>query len=159
MDIIIETPKGSNLKYVYDQQMQLLRLKKVLAAGLCFPFDFGFIPHTKGEDNDPLDVMVISEFTGIAGCVMDCRIIGCLQIEQTAAKNKIRNDRYLAIPEQSQVYEKVLSVEELPFEVLSDIQAFLKNYMMAEGKDIHISASLTAAQAIAVLNSMSKRMP
>ncbi len=71
MDIIIETPKGSRQKYSFDKDTKLFRLKKVLAPGLVFPFDFGFIPGTKGEDGDPLDMMVISEYQGFPGCIMD----------------------------------------------------------------------------------------
>src|SRR4051812_46579587 len=74
MDIIIETPKGSRQKYTYNKELKLFRLKKVLAPGLVFPFDFGFIPGTKGEDGDPFDVLVLSEYQTFPGCIVDVRI-------------------------------------------------------------------------------------
>jgi inorganic pyrophosphatase len=74
MDIIIESPKGSRIKYKFDNEYRLFRLHKILPAALVFPFDFGFIPGTTGEDGDPIDVMVLSEFQGFPGCLLDCRL-------------------------------------------------------------------------------------
>jgi inorganic pyrophosphatase len=82
MDIIIESPKGSREKYKFDETKNLFRLHKVLPAALVFPFPFGFIPGTKGQDGDPLDVFVLGEFAGFPGCLMDCRMIGCITAEQ-----------------------------------------------------------------------------
>jgi inorganic pyrophosphatase len=152
MDIVIETPKGSRIKYKYDENHRLFRLKKILPAGLVFPFDFGFIPGTKGEDGDPIDVLVISEFQGFPGCLMDCRIIGCIQAEQFAGNGKIRNDRFLAVPEQSGVFENAISIEDIPSTIITQIEAFFTNYMEGEGKKIHLLGNLNAAQAITMLN-------
>ena len=58
---IVETPKGSAQKYDYDPKNKWFKLKKIMPAGMVFPFDFGFIPDTKGEDGDPLDIIIISE--------------------------------------------------------------------------------------------------
>lgn len=98
MEIIIESLKGSGEKYKYDEIRHLFRLHKVLPGGLSFPFDFGFIPGTCGEDGDPLDAIVISEFRVFTGCLMDCRLAGCIPVEQEKEKKNIRNDRFLAIP-------------------------------------------------------------
>lgn len=151
MDIIIETPKGSRLKYVFDEELKLFRLKKILAEGLAFPFDFGFIPGTRAEDGMPLDVLVISEFTSFPGCVIDCRIVGCIQAEQGVAKEKTRNDRYLAIPEQSRVYEHVNSVEDLPGQLLREVESFFINYITAEGKRLRLLGNLNSAEALVTL--------
>jgi inorganic pyrophosphatase len=151
LDIIIETPKGSREKYKYDEERHLFRLLKTLSAGLSFPFDFGFIPGTNGEDGDPLDALVISEFNSFPGCVMDCRIIGCLKAEQSAKEKMIRNDRFLAIPEQTVVFENVLSIEDLPPTLLMEIESFFTTYMSLEGKDFLILGKLDAAEAGAIL--------
>ena len=58
--VVVETPKGSHNKYKYDAECRALRLGAVLAEGLSFPYDFGFVPSTQGEDGDPLDVLVFS---------------------------------------------------------------------------------------------------
>src|ERR1700712_5031895 len=99
---IIETPKGSGEKYNYDEKQRYFKLGKILPAGLVFPFDFGFIPDTKGEDGDPLDIIVISELASFPGCAMDCRIIGAIKAEQTEKNGEtLRNDRFLGVPEVS----------------------------------------------------------
>ncbi|MEO5563220.1 MAG: inorganic diphosphatase [Chitinophagaceae bacterium] len=152
MDIVIETPKGSRIKYKYDENHKLFRLKKILPAGLVFPFDFGFIPGTKGEDGDPIDILIISEFQGFPGCLMDCRIIGCIQVEQTFEGKTIRNDRFLGVPEKSAVFENAISIEDIPSTIITQIEAFFVNYMEGEGKSILLLGNLNASQAIHELN-------
>jgi inorganic pyrophosphatase len=152
MDIIIETPKGSRQKYAYDKETKLFRLKKVLAPGLVFPFDFGFIPGTKGEDGDPLDILVLSEYQGFPGCIMDVRVVGCLQAQQTVGKKTYRNDRYIGILEQSNDYDRITSLEELPDSLIDNIKLFFSTYLQAEGKIIKWEHDLNARQAMDKLN-------
>jgi inorganic pyrophosphatase len=152
MDIIIETPKGSRQKYSYDKESKLFRLKKVLAPGLVFPYDFGFIPGTKGEDGDPLDILVISEYHGFPGCLMDVRIAGCLQAVQSTGKSSHRNDRFIGILEQSSVFEDVATLEDLPITLIESIKLFFVTYLQAEGKSVHWEADLNARQAMDKLN-------
>src|ERR1700712_5059308 len=96
---MVESPKGFNQKFDFDETEQRFRQSKILPAGLVFPFDFGMIPKTKGEDGDPLDIIVISESGTFPGCLVDCRIIGALQAEQTERDGEtMRNDRFLGVP-------------------------------------------------------------
>jgi inorganic pyrophosphatase len=152
MDIIIETPKGSRQKYTYDKELKLFRLKKVLAPGLVFPFDFGFIPGTKGEDGDPFDVLVLSEYQTFPGCVVDIRIAGCLPAIQTHAKQSFRNDRFIGILEQSSTYDRIMSIEELPAALIDSIKLFFTTYLQAEGKTVHWENNMNALQAIELIN-------
>jgi inorganic pyrophosphatase len=97
--VIVETPKGCGHKYEYDAATNQFRLKKLLPAGMVFPFDFGFIPSTLGGDGDPLDVLIISEVSTFPGCVIDCRLVGAFKVEQTSPEGAAyRNDRFLAVP-------------------------------------------------------------
>src|SRR5688500_15118021 len=82
LNVIIETPKGNRHKYAYDEKSGLLRIKKVLPAGMSFPFNFGFIPGTLGEDGDPLDAVVLLEDALFPGCFVRGKIIGCLLVRQ-----------------------------------------------------------------------------
>lgn len=112
---IVETPKGSAQKYDWDEKLRMFKLNKILPAGLVFPFDFGFIPGTKGEDGDPLDVIIISELKSFPGCAMDCRIIGAITAKQTELDgNTVRNDRYLAIPEVSHLFKEFIRIKTFP---------------------------------------------
>src|SRR4051812_40559441 len=85
---IIETPHGSRNKYKYDKELDFFKLKKILPSGTSFPLDFGFIPYTEGEDGDPLDVLVITDFPTHPGCMVECRVIGILEAEQKEKKEK-----------------------------------------------------------------------
>ena len=73
LNVVVDTPKGSRNKYKYDEKTHAWRLSKVLPLGALFPFDFGFIPSTKGGDGDPLDVLVLTEESAFVGCVLPAR--------------------------------------------------------------------------------------
>jgi inorganic pyrophosphatase len=136
VDVVIETPKGSAQKYDYDPDSHFFRMKKILPSGMVFPYDFGFIPKTKGEDGDPLDVIVISEFCSFPGIMIKCRIIGGIKAEQTEKKGKkmIRNDRFLAIPKCSNIFQKVESMHDLPDQIMDQLEEFFVDYNKLEGK-------------------------
>src|SRR5579863_8338475 len=91
--VVIETPKGSRNKYAFDPEERVFELKKVLPAGMAFPYDFGFVPSTKGGDGDPLDVLVLMDEPAFPGCKLACRIVGVIQGEQSDKNNVVRNDR------------------------------------------------------------------
>lgn len=148
--VTIETPAGSGQKFSYDPINGRMMLKKILPAGMVFPFDFGFLPGTKGGDKDPLDVVVISEFTTFPGCLVECRIVGAFIVHQTESKNSdkmIRNDRFLAIPVASLVYSKVNTFADLPKPLVAQLEAFFLNYIIQEGKQLKIEKRVSSTQA------------
>jgi inorganic pyrophosphatase len=135
--VITETPKGSTRKYVYDKTANGYKVKKELPLGMCFPFDFGFIPGTIGEDGDALDALVIAEQAGFPGCITECRMIGALLVEQVKNGGKpVRNDRFLLIPQHSQVFEKIKSIQHLPEKMVKELQDFFVNYNKKENKKL-----------------------
>ena len=113
IQVVIETPRHSPVKYNYDPSSGGFIVKKQLPVGMVFPFDFGFIPQTKGGDGDPLDALVISEFESFPGCRIDCRLIGILQAQQTESGKTIRNDRYFFVPDVSLLYHHIKTVGDL----------------------------------------------
>jgi inorganic pyrophosphatase len=145
---IVESPKGCGYKYDYEPEIQRFKLKKILPAGLVFPFDFGFIPNTKGEDGDPLDIIIISELASFPGCAIDCRIIGCIMAQQTERDgNSMRNDRFLAIPEVSMQFIDITEAEHLPGDIIKQVESFFKNYNQQAGKKFKVLEILNAAKA------------
>jgi inorganic pyrophosphatase len=84
LTVIIETPKGSRNKYAYDREERIFALRKVLPAGMAFPYDFGFVTSTLADDGDPLDVLVLMDEPAFAGCKLTCRT-GLHQIRRRAA--------------------------------------------------------------------------
>jgi len=151
--VIIETPKNSQVKFDYDPGLQCFKLKKILPAGMVFPFDFGYIPGTKGGDGDPLDIIVIAEFGTFTGCAMDCRIIGAMLAEQKEkGSKKIRNDRFLAIPLQSMMFKDVHELSQLPKELTRQLQDFFINYNKAALKDFKVLRIVGSKKAYSLIN-------
>lgn len=135
IDIVIETPKRCRNKYAYDEKSKAFRLKKILPAGAVFPFDFGFIPDTKGEDGDPLDVLVIMDEPMYPGCIVECRIVGALKAKQTEKNKKIEeNDRLIAVSVVSNDFSEVNELKDLNKNLLDEIQHFFISYNEQEGK-------------------------
>ena len=84
LNVIIETPQGSRNKYKYDPESNCIKLSHILTEGAVFPFDFGFIPSTSGENKaNPLDVLVLMDSPGVPGCLVQCRLIGAITAKQT----------------------------------------------------------------------------
>ena len=137
VDVVIETPKGSAQKYDYVPNTPFFKLSKILPSGMVFPYDFGFIPKTLGEDGDPLDVIVISEFNSFPGVIIKCRIIGGITAEQSeekGSKKMIRNPRFLAIPKCSNIFQNVEKMADLPKQLTDDLEEFFVDYNKLEGK-------------------------
>lgn len=150
VDIVVETPKGSAQKYDYVPNTPFFRLSKILPAGMVFPYDFGFIPKTKGEDGDPLDVIVISEFNSFPGVIIKCRIIGGIKAEQSKeedSKELIRNDRFIAIPKCSNIFEEIAEVKDLPKQIIRDLEEFFVDYNKLEGKKFKVLKMMDAKES------------
>jgi len=75
--VVIETPKGSRNKLAFDPDDHIFELKKVLPSGMTFPYDFGFVPSTRADDGDPIDVLVLMDEPAFPGCVLSCRPHRC----------------------------------------------------------------------------------
>jgi inorganic pyrophosphatase len=126
--IIIDTPRGSRNKFKWDERLGMLKLSHVLTAGAVFPFDFGFVPGTRGADGDELDVLVLTDEPLFPGCLVPARLIGVIEAEQTQEGKAFRNDRMLAVAIHSRIYAAVHDLEDLPPSLLDEIEQFFINY-------------------------------
>jgi inorganic pyrophosphatase len=128
LNVIVETPQGSRNKYDYDDQNRLFLLHHVLPRGATFPFDFGFVPSTLGDDDDPLDILVLMDQPAFPGCLVRGRLIGVIEAEQTEEGKTMRNDRLLAVSAVSQTHSHIDSIEQLPGELLDEVEHFFISY-------------------------------
>jgi inorganic pyrophosphatase len=150
--VIIETPKGKGQKYDFDPQQGYFFLKKIMPAGMVFPFDFGFIPGTLGEDGDPIDIIVISEIETFPGCAMECRIVGAIKaLQQERDGATMRNDRFIAIPVVSQLYANVDALSQFPKNIMDQLEQFFQNYNAQAEKKFTVLERSTAKQALKML--------
>jgi inorganic pyrophosphatase len=127
--VVIETPRGSRSKYSYDPDCDCMQLSTVLPEGMVFPYDFGFIPSTIGEDGDPLDVLVLMEASVVPGCVVRARLVGAIEAEQKGkSEGWIRNDRLIAIATHAQTHDSAGKLSDLRPHLLDEIKEFFITY-------------------------------
>jgi inorganic pyrophosphatase len=148
IDVVIESPRATQAKFKYDPKEKIFRLKRLLPLGMVFPYDFGFIPGTTGEDGDPLDALVLSEFGSFTGAHLTCRVIGALKAEQREAGGKpVRNDRFFCVPAGSVTYAGIQSIDQLGQEHNAQIEQFFINYNKVDGKEFTALGIIDADKA------------
>jgi len=126
---VIEAAQGSRNKLKYDPELGALTLHAVLPLGASFPYDFGFVPSTEGEDGDPLDVLVFMDEAVPPGTVVPCRMVGVIEAEQKEKGGKpMRNDRLLAVAAKTQRYAHCRELPDLAGNVLDEIERFFVFY-------------------------------
>jgi inorganic pyrophosphatase len=140
LTVIIETPKGSRNKYAYDPEERIFALRKVLPAGMAFPYDFGFVPSTSAGDGDPLDALVLMDEPAFAGCKLTCRVVGVIEGEQGDKKKPERNDRVVAVESGNHSYAHVKRIGDLGKTFEREIEQFFVNYHRLIGKEYRILA-------------------
>jgi inorganic pyrophosphatase len=126
--VVIETPKGSRNKYSYDPNCDCMQLSTVLPQGMVFPYDFGFIPSTLGDDGDPLDILILMEAPVVPGCVVRARLVGAIEAEQKENGEWTRNDRLIAVAVHAQTYQDAKSLADLRPHLINEITEFFASY-------------------------------
>ena len=134
VNAIIDTPKGSRNKFKYDEKSGLFKLGGTLPLGAVFPFDFGYIPSTKGADGDPLDVLVLMDEPAFPGCLVKAKLIGVIEAQQTEGKKSTRNDRLIAVAADSRNHSHVRFLGDLNSNLVHEIERFFIAYNETKGK-------------------------
>ncbi|MGZ6041862.1 MAG: inorganic diphosphatase [Asticcacaulis sp.] len=135
LNAVVDTPKGSRGKYKLDEDSGLFRLSKLLPLGMAFPYNFGFIPGTRGEDDDALDVLLIMDEPVFIGSIVPLKLIGVVKAEQTELDGRtVRNDRLLGVLETPQNPPELFDISEMHPRRLDDIEHFFISYNEKEGR-------------------------
>jgi inorganic pyrophosphatase len=134
VNVVVETPRGHRSKLAYDETLGVFRLKKLLPLGAAFPYDFGFVPSTRAEDGDPLDVLVLTDEGLFPGSLVAVRLIGVIEAEQVETRTRTRNDRLLGCIQTPYNEPEVRSIGELHEDRLAEIEHFFVSYNEAEGR-------------------------
>ena len=138
---IIETPKGCRNKFDYDPDSGLFMLAGLLPEGMMFPFDFGFIPSTLGEDGDPLDILVLMDAPAHVGCLIEIRLIGIIEAEQTEDGKTVSNDRLLGVAIHSYDHEDLESIKDVSKTLLEQLEEFFISYNKQRGKKFKVTGT------------------
>jgi inorganic pyrophosphatase len=133
LQVVIETPKRSHYKYKYDEKLGLFRISRCLPAGSYFPYDFGYIPGTRGADGDPLDMLVMLHHPTFPGCLLKVELLGVLEAEQTEKDGKtVRNDRLIGRMEGD--HPRLDSAKQWHGDFQKEIEQFFVSYNALDGK-------------------------
>ncbi len=157
VNVVIETPRGSRAKLAYDPKLGTFVLRKSLLTGLTYPHDWGFVPSTKADDGDPLDVMVIHDAATFPGLVVICRVIGILQVEQKTKGKSERNDRVFAAPLRSHAERALKDVGDLTKPFREELEKFFIATEELEDKKLKIIGWAGPETALAAVKRAGKR--
>ena len=154
---IIETPRGNRNKFDYDPESNLFMLGGLLPEGMMFPFDFGFIPSTLGDDGDPVDILVLMDAPAHVGCLIEVRLIGVISAEQIENGKKETNDRLLGVAIHSYDHEEIKTMDDVSKTLLSQLEEFFVSYNKQRGKRFRITGTGGPGKAVNLLKAGIKR--
>jgi inorganic pyrophosphatase len=154
--MVVETSKGRRAKLSYDPDSGGFELKHFLPDGMSFPMDFGFVPSTRGEDGDPLDVMLLADEPLPAGTVARVRLIGVIEGEQTEKDKTVRNDRILAVADGSHLFSQVNSIDDLGEDFMTNVTRFWVNFNQLHGRTFKVVGVKDGTRAAELIKAGSK---
>ena len=125
IDVVVEIPNASNLKYEIDKDGNIL-LDRVLSCSMTYPGNYGFIPNTLAKDGDPLDVLIIVPYSLHPGCKVKCRCVGALVMSDEHGLD----EKILAVPIHSvdPTYKNIIDLQDIPETQLNMIKHFFEYY-------------------------------
>lgn len=150
---IIEIPRGSRAKYEIDKESGLTKLDRVLYASMYYPHNYGFIPQTLGEDQDPLDIMVLTQVSVVPGCLIPSKVIGVMRmIDRGEADDKI-----IAVAENDASVNHISSMDTLPDYFRVELKHFFENYKMLENKIVIVDEFQDKRKAMDIIEASMQR--
>lgn len=150
---VIEIPLGSSVKYELDKASGLIKMDRVLYSAVYYPANYGFIPQTVAEDDDPLDVLVLSQASVAPLTLMQARAIGLMTMIDTGKKDHKIIAVAIGDPEYSAYHE----AEELPAHRLLMVRRFFQDYKQLEGKVVEVDEIQPAEHAFPIIEDALQR--
>ena len=144
---VIEIPFGSSVKYELDKQSGLIKLDRVLYSAVYYPANYGFIPQTLAEDDDPLDVLVFCQEAVVPLTLMHARAIGLMTMIDSGKKDH----KVIAVATQDPEFNSYKEAGEMPEHRLSMLRRFFLDYKQLEGKAVEVDEFLPAAAAFPII--------
>ncbi len=150
---VIEIPRGSSVKYELDKETGLLRLDRVLYSAVYYPANYGFIPQTLAEDDDPLDVLVLCQEAVDPLTLVHSRAIGLMTMVDSGKKDH----KILAVAIHDPEYASFSEASELPIHRLTMLRRFFQDYKQLEGKQVEVDDFQPAAFATPIIENALQR--
>ncbi|KAL0287403.1 UNVERIFIED_CONTAM: Soluble inorganic pyrophosphatase 1 [Sesamum calycinum] len=151
VNCVVEITKGSKVKYELDKKTGMIKVDRVLYSSVVYPHNYGFIPRTLCEDNDPLDILVLMQEPVLPGSVLRAKPIGLMPMIDQGEKD----DKLIAVCADDPEYRHYTDFKQLPPHRLAEIRRFFEDYKKNENKEVAVNAFLSPETAIEVIqNSM-----
>lgn len=149
---VVEISKGSNMKYELDKETGMLSLDRVLFTATYYPMNYGFIPRTYGDDNDPLDVLILCSAPIQPLTIVRCYPIGVMSMEDGG----MNDEKIIAIPYSDPTYVSYTNVNELPEHIFKELKHFFSVYKQLEGKSTEVKEIGGPSEAVAIIENAMK---
>lgn len=154
VNAIIEISKDTYNKYEYDEKIGVIRLDRVLYSPMHYPVDYGFIPETRSDDGDHLDIMVITNAPVFTGCLLELRPLGVLLMRD----DKGLDEKILSVPLKNPVYDNYKKLSDVSPHFLKEIEHFFAEYKHLENcKDAVIKGWGNRSEAYKIINAAQKK--
>lgn len=150
---IVEIPQGSRSKFELDKATGLFRLDRYLFSSLHYPGDYGFIPQTLAEDDDPLDALVMVNEPTFTGCLIETRVVGLFRMRDRGANDY----KVLGVPNSDPLFNEYQELDDVPSHFLREVEHFFATYKELEGVKTETLGWLPAADAIAEVKACVER--
>jgi len=131
---IIEIPKNTRAKYELDKESGLLLMDRVIYSSMYYPANYGFIPKTYCDDNDPLDILVLSQISIVPMCIVSAKVIGVMRM----IDNDELDDKIIAVAENDMSVNHIKNISELPKHFFNELKNFFEDYKKLENKTVRI---------------------
>lgn len=150
---VIEIPMGSSIKYELDKQTGMLKLDRILYSAVYYPANYGFIPQTLAEDEDPMDVLVLCQEQVAPLTLVKARAIGVMTMIDSGKKDH----KILAVAVDDPEFNNFVEADELPPHRLMMLQRFFQDYKQLEGKTVEVEAFSPSAHALPIIRESLER--
>ena len=140
INCVVEIPKDTNVKYEYDPDLDIFKVDRCLISAMRYPVNYGFVPQTKADDGDPLDIIIYSRFSFVTGSVSECKVISGLDMTEDGKKDY----KIIGVPT---FIESVNHIKDLKDDWLEVSRDFFKNYKNVEKKKVTVGKWFTANKA------------
>lgn len=144
---IIEIPFGSSVKYELDKSSGLIRLDRVLYSAVYYPANYGFIPQTLAEDDDPLDVLVLCQENVVPLTLLHARTIGLMTMIDGGKKDH----KIIAVCTDDPEFNSYQQASEMPPHRLNMLRRFFQDYKQLEGKAVEVDDIQPAESAYPII--------
>lgn len=145
---IIEIPKGSRGKYELDKESGMLILDRVLYSSVYYPSNYGFIPQTYCDDNDPLDILVLSQIEVVPMCIVHAKVIGVMRM----LDNGEADDKIIAVAANDMSVNHINDISELPPHSIKETRSFFEDYKKLENKEVVVEDFQNKEVAFEIIN-------